>query len=186
MAMAGAGAGPPNARAWVRVHGEVRGLVSGKEAPTDPRRTLDLGSLTPPIPSAILSPILTVSASVIFDFVDAILARNLPRACSALHPDIDFRAMTPNRVWEANGPAGVEKVLRAWFEHPERDVEHVDATEPAFVEDTVRVGWRVYGSDNDGPFIYEQQAYLREKDGRVVWLRVICSGPRPVGNVSSA
>ncbi len=129
---------------------------------------------------------MTESESVTFGFVDAILARDLPRACSALHPDIDFRAMTPNRVWEANGPAGIEDVLRAWFEHPERDVEHVDATEPASIEDTSRVGWRVYGSDNDGQFIYEQQAYLRENDGQVVWLRLICSGPRPRGDVSSA
>jgi hypothetical protein len=103
-----------------------------------------------------------MTASVTCGFVDAILAQDLPRACSVLHADIDFRAMTPNRVWEANGPAGVEKVLRAWFEHPERDVERVDATEPVSVEDTLRVGWRVYGSDTNGPFIYEQQAYLRE------------------------
>ena len=82
---------------------------------------------------------------------------------------------------EADGPADVEDVLRAWFEHPERDVTRVDPTEPAVVEDTVRVGWRVYGNDADSAFVYEQQAYLREDDGHVVWLRVMCSGPRPAG-----
>ncbi len=125
-------------------------------------------------------------ASVAGGFVDAILARDFPRACSLLHPDIGFRAMTPSRVWEADGPAGVEEVLRAWFEHPERDVERIEPTEPASVEDTLRVGWRVYGSDADGPFIYEQQAYLREDDGQVIWLRVMCSGPRPAGSGSPA
>ena len=103
-----------------------------------------------------------------------------------LRPDIDFRAMIPSRVWEANDPAGVEEVLRAWFEHPGRIVEDVKPTEPASVEDTFRVGWRVGGRNADGPFIYEQQAYLRENTGRVVWLRVMCGGPRPVENVSSA
>jgi ketosteroid isomerase-like protein len=128
-----------------------------------------------------------VPASVTGGFVDAILARDFSRASGLLHPDIDFRAMTPNRAWEADGPAGVEEVLRAWFEHPERDVERVDPTEPASVEDTLRVGWRVHGSDADGhPFIYEQQAYVREDDGQVVWLRVMCSGPRPAGSVSPA
>jgi hypothetical protein len=121
--------------------------------------------------------------SVTSGFVDAILLRDFARASSFLHPDIDFRAMTPNRVWEADGPAGVEQVLRAWFEHPERDVERVDPTELASVEDTLRVGWRVHGSDAKGPFIYEQQAYVREDDGQVVWLRVMCSGPRPTGSV---
>jgi hypothetical protein len=125
-------------------------------------------------------------ASVTSGFVDAILLRDFPRACSFLHPDIDFRAMTPNRVWEADSPAGVEQVLRAWFEHPERDVERVDPTELASVEDTLRVGWRVHGSDANGPFIYEQQAYVREDDGQVVWLRVMCSGPRPTGSVFPA
>jgi hypothetical protein len=116
--------------------------------------------------------------NVIGRFVDAILARDFSRARSLLHPDIDFRAMTPNRVWEADGPASVEEVLRAWFEHPDRSVERVDPTEPAYVEDTLRVGWRVYGSNAEGPFIYEQQAYVREDDGQVVWLRLMCSGPR--------
>ncbi len=123
----------------------------------------------------------TMPASVASGFVDAILARDFPRACSLLNPDIDFRAMTPNRVWEAASPAGVEDVLRAWFEHPERDVERIEPTEPASVEDTLRVGWCVYGSDAHGPFIYEQQAYLREENAQVVWLRVMCSGPRPAG-----
>ena len=120
-------------------------------------------------------------ASTTSGFVHAILAREFSRARDLLHPDIDFRAMTPTRVWEAGDPAGVEEVLRAWFEHPERNVERVDATEPASLADTLRVGWRVYGSDASGPFVYEQQAYLREDGERVVWLRVMCSGPRPVG-----
>jgi hypothetical protein len=110
-------------------------------------------------------------ASVTSGFVDAVLARDFSRASGLLHPDIDFRAMTPNRIWEANDPAGVEEVLRAWFEHPERDVERVDPIEPASIEDTMRVGWRVHGSDANGPFTYEQQAYVREGNGQVVWLR---------------
>lgn len=93
-------------------------------------------------------------------FVDAILARDLSRACGLLDADVDFRAMTPNRFWEASIPVDVEDVLRAWFEHPEREVERVDPIEPSFVEDTRRVGWRVHGRSADGPFAYEQQAYV--------------------------
>jgi hypothetical protein len=120
-------------------------------------------------------------ASVTGGFVEAILARDLSRACSLLHADIDFRAMTPKRIWEAEDPAGVEEVLRAWFEHPEREVERVEPTEPGSVEDTLQVGWRVHGSDANGPFVYEQLAYVREEQGQVVWLRVMCSGPRHGG-----
>jgi hypothetical protein len=120
------------------------------------------------------------SVNVVDSFVEAILARDLSRAGGFVHSDVDFRAMTPTRVWEADGPAGVEEVLRTWFEHPERDVEHVEAIEPGAVEDTRRVGWRVYGKNADGPIVYEQQAYVREQDDQIVWLRVMCSGPRPV------
>jgi hypothetical protein len=127
----------------------------------------------------------TASGSVTTGLVDAIVARDFPRARNLLHPDIDFRAMTPNRVWEADGPAGVEGVLRAWFEHPEREIVRVDPTRPASVEDTVRVGWRVHGTDASGPFVYEQQAFVREHGGQVVWMRVMCSGPRPEGGVAA-
>jgi hypothetical protein len=123
-------------------------------------------------------------ASITTGFVDAILARDFSRACGLLRSDIDFRAMTPSRVWEADDPTRVEEVLRAWFEHPNRDVEHVEPTEPASVEDTQRVGWRVHGHDADGPFVYEQQAYVREDGEQIAWLRIMCSGPRPCEGAS--
>jgi hypothetical protein len=121
-----------------------------------------------------------VPASVTVGFVEAILARDFTRARDLLDPAVDFRAMTPSRFWEADDRNGVEEVLRTWFEHPDRDVERVDPIEPDSVADTLRVGWRVHGTGVDGPFVYEQQAYARERDGQVVWLRIMCSGPRLV------
>jgi hypothetical protein len=112
-------------------------------------------------------------------FVDAILARDFAVARGALHPEIDFRAMTPNRVWEADGPAGVEDVLRSWLADPDEKIESVDSTDSMAVQDTMRVGWRVRGSDADGTFVFEQQAYMRERDGQIAWLRIMCSGSRP-------
>lgn len=122
-----------------------------------------------------------ISTTATARFVEAVLARDLTAARETLAPAIDFRAMTPNRFWEAEDPAGVEEVLRAWFEHPDRQVERVEPIDPGAVEDTARVGWRVHGQGADGPFVYEQQAYAREDSGLVVWLRIICSGPRPAG-----
>ncbi|HEY2631987.1 MAG TPA: hypothetical protein VGI26_06360 [Solirubrobacteraceae bacterium] len=120
-----------------------------------------------------------VVSGVTGELVEAIIARDFARARGLMHEEVDFRAMTPKRMWEAEDPAGVEEVLRAWFEHPERNVERVEATEPAGVQDTTRVGWRVYGSGVDGLFVYEQQAFVREDGEKVVWMRVMCSGPRP-------
>jgi len=127
--------------------------------------------------------VLPTAQSATTEFLDAVLARDLPRACGLLHPGVDFRAMTPARIWEAGSPADVEGVLRAWFEHPERDVERVEPIEPQSpVEDTLHVGWRVHGQGTDGAFVYEQRAYVREDAGRIVWLRIMCSGPRPTAH----
>lgn len=126
----------------------------------------------------------SIPLSAVDEFLDAILARDLPRVQSLLDQEIDFRAMTPSRVWEAEGPAEVQAVLRTWFEHPERDIEGIEPIESSSVADTLRVGWRVHGQGSDGPFLYEQQAYVREQNGRIAWLRIMCSGPRPVGRDS--
>jgi hypothetical protein len=115
-------------------------------------------------------------------FVDAVVRRDFPRAQSFLHPDVDFRGMTPNRIWEADGPADVENVLRTWLDDPEENVERIDALETAEIQDTVRTGWLVHATGADGPFVFEQQVYARENDGRVDWLRIMCSGPRPAGS----
>jgi hypothetical protein len=118
----------------------------------------------------------TVGSGVAGALVDAIVERDFARAVALLHPEIDFRAMTPNRVWEADGPAGVEAVLREWLDDPDEDVEGIEATEPISIEGTVRVGWLVRISDVDGPHIFEQQAYIRERDAQIDWMRVMCSG----------
>lgn len=118
----------------------------------------------------------TAQSGVASALVDAIVARDLARAAALLHPEIDFRAMTPNRVWEAEDRAGVEGVLREWFEDPDENVQGIEATEPISIEGTMRVGWLVRISDADGPHIFEQQAYVRERDAQIDWMRVICSG----------
>ena len=113
-------------------------------------------------------------------FVDAISARDFDRVRGLLSHAIDFRAMTPSRIWESDGPDEVISVLRQWLADPDEQIDSVEPTEPAQVQDTARVGWRVRGRNADGPMVYEQQAYVREQDGKVAWLRVICSGPRPL------
>jgi hypothetical protein len=45
--------------------------------------------------------------------------------------------------------------------------------------DRRRVGYRRRVSNADGRFLVEQQAYLSEREGRIAWMRVLCSGYRP-------
>jgi hypothetical protein len=49
------------------------------------------------------------------------------------------------------------------------------------VADRERTSWRLAGHNGDGPFVLEQQAYYSAEGGRIVWIRVLCSGFRPAG-----
>ena len=48
------------------------------------------------------------------------------------------------------------------------------------VADRPRVGSRDTVRHDDGLHLVEQQAYLAESEGRIVWLRIMCAGYRPV------
>src|SRR5262245_65430445 len=55
------------------------------------------------------------------DFARAFCDRDPARARELLHPDIDFRGLTPNRFWDASCPDHVVEVLfHSWLEEEER------------------------------------------------------------------
>jgi hypothetical protein len=96
-----------------------------------------------------------------------------------MHPDIDFRGMTPNRTWEANDRDEVISVLLSqWFEDTD-EIEALEGLDSDAFADRERVGYRFSVSNPDGRFLVEQQAYLSPRDGRIEWMRVLCSGYRP-------
>jgi hypothetical protein len=113
-------------------------------------------------------------------FASALAAKDSTRMLDLMHPEIDFRGMTPSRSWEAGDPEAVLSVLlRNWFEDSDEieALEHLDVDSFA---DRERVGYRFSVNNPDGRFLVEQQAYLSARDGRIVWMRVLCSGFRPV------
>jgi hypothetical protein len=112
-------------------------------------------------------------------FAIALAAKDFDRVRGMLHPEIDFRGMTPNRVWEADGPDTiVSGVLQQWFE-PSDEILELLAVDTGEVGDRERVGYRFSVRNPDGLFTVEQQAYLEERDGKIGWMRVLCSGFRP-------
>jgi hypothetical protein len=114
------------------------------------------------------------------DFAAALAAKDFGRVRELLHPEIDFRGLTPRRFWEAGDPDTViSGVLREWFEDSDEieSLEHLDGD--AFA-DRERVGYRFSVRNPKGRFLVEQQAYLGERDGRIGWMRIVCSGFRPV------
>jgi hypothetical protein len=112
-------------------------------------------------------------------FATALAKKDFDAVRELLHPEVDFRGMTPSRFWEATDrDAVVAEVLEQWFE-PSDDVESLDSIEIDEVVDRERVGYRFSITNPEGRFIVEQQAYLSERDGKIGWMRVVCSGFRP-------
>ena len=113
------------------------------------------------------------------EFAQALAARDFDRIAGLLHPEVDFRALTPRRYWEATSPRQVvDEILTTWFEESDV-VEEVVSIEAGGVADREHVAYRFQGTCPDGPFVVEQQAYYTQRDGRIDWMRVLCSGYRP-------
>ena len=112
------------------------------------------------------------------DFARAVAAKDHDRVRELLHPELDFRAMTPKRIWDAETPDDVIAALSTWFDDGDR-IDGLDVVETDAFADRQRVGYRLRINNADGEHLVEQQAYLSELDGRIGWLRIMCSGYRP-------
>jgi hypothetical protein len=112
------------------------------------------------------------------EFARALAAKDSSRLLDLMHPEIDFRGLTPSRSWEASGPDAVVSVLLGhWFEDSDV-IEALEGLESDSVADRARVGYRFSVTNPDGRFLVEQQAYLSARDGQIEWMRVLCSGFR--------
>jgi hypothetical protein len=115
------------------------------------------------------------------EFARALAARDAARIGALLHPEVDFRALTPGRAWEASAPDAVLSTLfESWFGDSD-DIRSLDAIETGEVADRRRVAYRLTVTNPDGRFVVEQQAYWSARNGQIDWMRVLCSGFRPVG-----
>ena len=114
------------------------------------------------------------------EFARALAVKDTGRILDLIHPEIDFRGLTPSRSWEAGDPDALISVLfDEWFEDKD-EIEALENVDTDAVADRERVGYRFSVTNPDGRFLVEQQAYLSTRDGRIDWMRVVCSGFRPI------
>ena len=114
------------------------------------------------------------------EFALALAAKDFSRVLELMHPEIDFAGLTPSRHWDAgDAETAISGVLRAWFLDDD-EIQALEQLECDTVADRERVRYRFSVRNPKGHFLVEQQAYLSERDGRIGWMRVVCSGFRPV------
>ena len=103
-----------------------------------------------------------VTTSTARRFVDAIVARDHDALRACLSPDVDFKGLTPGRVWEGTGPDDVvEAVFGSWFGPSDTIERVVDVAERDPVADTAHVSYRFDLANDSGSYVAEQQAYYR-------------------------
>jgi hypothetical protein len=118
-------------------------------------------------------------------FARALAAKDFDRIRDLFDPHIDFRGLTPSRAWEATGPdAVISGILTRWFEETD-EILALERLEGDAFADRERIGYRFRVRNPKGRFLVEQQAYLAARDGRIEWLRVLCSGFRPADGPAS-
>jgi hypothetical protein len=113
-------------------------------------------------------------------FALALAEKDFDKIAALLHPQIDFKGLTPNRSWEASDPASViSGVLMQWFEDDD-EIEELLSLETDAFADRERVGYRFGVRTPEGRFVVEQQVYLSARGGHIDWMRSVCSGFRAI------
>ena len=112
-------------------------------------------------------------------FAEALGRKDFDTVLGLLDPRIDFRALTPGRLWEAtDAQSVVNGIFRQWFEDTD-ELDEIVSIETDSLADRQRVAYRFRGHNTDGQFVVEQQAYYTESNSRINYMRVMCSGFRP-------
>jgi hypothetical protein len=114
-------------------------------------------------------------------FVAALAARDAVALRSLFGSEVDFRGLTPGHVWEACTPDelidGV--ILGSWF-GPGDQIQRVESVQAGQVGTRIRIGYQLRVQNADGMFALEQQAFADLTDGKITWMRVLCSGGVPI------
>lgn len=75
-------------------------------------------------------------------------------------------------------------ILGCWFE-PSDVVQRIESVQHGQVGTRTRIGYRLRVHNTAGMFTVEQQAFCDLADGKITWLRVLCSGFIPVAEDSA-
>jgi hypothetical protein len=118
-------------------------------------------------------------------FAQALARRDFAQVAEVVCPDIEFRALTPRRAWEAQTAEQTLHVLRTWFDEA-TVVDDVLGVRIDAVGDRHCVTYRFAGDRPDGRFVVEQHAYYAGRDDRIGWMRLLCSGFRPADQPRTA
>lgn len=115
-------------------------------------------------------------------FATALAAKDRAGLLDLVADDVDFAGLTPRRSWQAGTATDLvdSVLLGCWFEDSDH-IEDVHDLRTGEVGGRSHLTYRFDVRNPDGRFVVEQQAYYDTDDGKITWLRILCSGFRPTG-----
>src|SRR6478752_6190459 len=113
-------------------------------------------------------------------FAAAIEVRDRTALRNLFATPVQFRAVTPRRFWDAETPSDVaDIVLGTWFDES-KQITQVSLVEDDTVGDISKISYRMSVATESGPTMIEQVAYYTVRDEQITYVRLVCSGFRPV------
>jgi hypothetical protein len=110
-------------------------------------------------------------------FAEAIAAQDLESLAWCLHPDVRFRALTPNHTFGHFGSDSAITTIQGWFD--DVSILELVSSEVEPVGDRVRVAYRFRVLADGVWSVIEQQAFCTIDEGVVTDVSLVCSGRRP-------
>jgi hypothetical protein len=120
----------------------------------------------------------TTQTSLGVDFARAFGARDRERIRELVDPELDFKALTPRRFWEASDVDGLLEILFDIWIRESDEIRGIEKLERDLFADRECVGYRFRVANEKGEYLVEQQAFVTERDGQIAWMRLVCSGWR--------
>lgn len=114
-------------------------------------------------------------------FARALAAKDSEALRAVLADPIDFQALTPGRHWQANSPGEIidDIVLGKWFDSNDH-IEDLESVSSRQLPGREHVSYLLRVRNAAGDHLVEQQAYYDTDGDRITWMRVLCSGYRPL------
>ncbi|TDV57908.1 hypothetical protein [Actinophytocola oryzae] len=109
-------------------------------------------------------------------FARALAAKDEEGVRAVTAPDVNFRAMTPGRFWEAASHEDLVDILFANWLEPSDEVVALVSVSDGEVSTRRHVTYRLHLRNADGDSLMEQQMYYDVVGDRISWARVMCSG----------
>ena len=112
-------------------------------------------------------------------FVEALASEDAEAVRAVLHPEIDFRALTPDRFWRPTTATRCSRSCSVCGSRPTTNSRNSFSAYADVFADREQIRLRFRGRNRDGAMLVEQQAYLAQRDSLIGWTRIVCSGERP-------